>query len=254
MRTQTEAEIAAAFSVAPERVPPLTQSYNIAPTQPVAAIVSTPGHPERRVKRLHWGLIPSWARDRAIARKLVNARAETLAEKPSFRRAFRQQRCWIVADGFYEWARAGAASQSDPTQKPGVKQPYLFYWPTNASANRTPDADRQAIAPETPPVPQRQPFVFAGLWERWQGPDGRAIASCAIVTVAANDLMRPIHSRMPAILPPETRDRWLDPAETDPSTLADLLQPLPGDRLAAYPVSPAVNRPSFDQPTCLVPA
>lgn len=210
--------LAAAFGVAAGAN--LAPRYNIAPTQPVAAVRGTPapaGGRSRAFALLRWGLIPAWARDAAIGVRLINARAETVAEKPAFRAAFRARRCLVLADGFYEWQRTA-----------GGKQPWFIH--------RADDA----------------PFAFAGLWERWSGPDGAAIESCAIVTTRANARLAAIHDRMPAILSPEGADLWLAP-DQPPARLAALLRPAPDDALIAHPVGRRVNSPAHDDPACLAP-
>src|SRR5690625_4137718 len=184
--------------------------YNIAPTQPVTAIINGDG---RRAGALRWGLIPSWAEDPAIGNRMINARGETVAEKPSFRSAFRRRRCLIPADGFYEWQ-----------QVDGRKQPMRIVRRDGAI------------------------FAFAGLWESWR-PRGnptddtdneqnraRAVYTCTIITTDANDTLRPIHHRMPVIIPPESYDLWLDREIEDPEALLPLLRPRPDDEFRAYPV------------------
>ncbi len=194
----------------------LTPSYNVAPTQEVAAVVEE--DEKREIGMLRWGLIPSWAKDPAIGNKMINARAETVSEKPSFRSAFKKRRCLIVADGFYEWQKTD-----------GGKQPYHV---------RMRDGS---------------PFAFAGLWETWAR-DGVEIRSCSIITTDANDLMGEIHHRMPVILPPEDYDLWLDPGFGEKEALVDLLRPHPSDAMEAYPVSRRVNRPANNDPRVVEPA
>lgn len=191
-------------------IPELAPRYNIAPTQPVPTIISAGDR--RQFQMLRWGLIPSWAKDPAIGAKLINARAETVAEKPSFRSAFRHRRCLIIADGFYEWQR-----------QEGKKQPFYF---------RTSNG---------------QPFAFAGLWEHWQNPDGEAIDSCTIITTEANEILQPIHDRMPVILNSKDYDLWLDTSQTT-SQLIQLLQPFPSTEMTSYPVSTKVNKPTNNTP------
>jgi putative SOS response-associated peptidase YedK len=194
----------------------LAPRYNIAPTQPAVVVRPSPKpDQERELAILTWGLVPSWAKDPSMAAKLINARAETVAEKPSFRNAFRRRRCLVPADGFYEWKAA-----------PGGKQPY-----------------RIAFEDE-------RPFAFAGLWEHWQGADGSEIESFAIVTTEANELLRPLHPRMPVILDPEQHAPWLDPATED---AALLLGPYAGRGLRCYPVSRHVNNVRNDDPECIRP-
>lgn len=186
--------------------------YNIAPTQQVFVVRESPSSGARELVPLHWGLIPRWADDPAIGGRMINARSETLAEKPAFRDAFRKRRCLIVADGFYEW-RQGA--------KP--KQPYYIH------------------------LKQDGPFAFAGLWEHWKHGE-LAIDSCTIVTTEANGLLRPLHDRMPVILPPEDYARWLDEDLQDPNDLTPLLKPFPAEAMTMHPVSTAVNSPRREGP------
>jgi putative SOS response-associated peptidase YedK len=184
--------------------PALDARYNIAPGTPILAIRADTSH-VRSGSLMHWGLIPSWAKDPTIGHRLINARAETLAEKPSFRSAFRRRRCIIPANGFYEWMATS-----------GRKQPYYI----------RPSKDEL--------------FGFAGLYEHWKGPDG-PVESCTIITTDANELMRPIHDRMPVILPVEAYAHWLDPENPDPGALTAMLRPAPAERMAAFPVSYRVN-------------
>lgn len=167
----------------------------------------------RRLVALRWGLVPSWADDAAMGGRLFNARSETAAEKPAFRAAFRARRALIPCDGFYEWRAQGK----------GIKQPYVI---------RRRD---------------RAPFALAGLWERW-----RDLETLTILTVAANAVMRPLHERMPAILPSEDWPAWLDP-ETPLGALTAMLRPAPDDGLDAVPVGPRVNSVRNDDPSCLEP-
>jgi putative SOS response-associated peptidase YedK len=192
----------------------LTPSYNVAPTQQVAAVLEEGG--KRRLEMLRWGLVPSWADDPEIGARMINARSETAPDKPSFRRAFRSKRCLIPADGFYEWKR-----------EPGGKQPYYFH------------------------MEDGRPFAFAGLWESWEK-DG-VLHSCAILTTRANSVLEGIHDRMPVILPSGAYDAWLDP-DADKDQLIDLMSPYPGDDLETYPVSRFVNSPRNNDERCIEPA
>jgi putative SOS response-associated peptidase YedK len=203
--------IAQAFDL--KDVPELSPRYNVAPTQMVGTVVKPEDSEKREFKMLYWGLIPSWAKDKKMGAKLINARAETVAEKPSFRSAFKRRRCLVVADGFYEWK-----------QVTGKKQPFYIH------------------------LPEKQPFGLAGLWERWEGAKGEIIESCTIITTAANDLMQPIHDRMPVILHPQDYDLWLDPGVQKPELLQPLLKAYPSDRMAAYPVRVLVNKATHDSP------
>jgi putative SOS response-associated peptidase YedK len=210
----TEGEIIARVFDLSE-VPELAPRYNIAPTQDVAA-VRTAGDGGRELVKLHWGLIPSWAKERAMGARMINARAETLVEKPAFRSAFRARRCLIVADGFYEWQKLATR-----------KQPHFIGFNDG------------------------RPFAFAGLWERWRGAGSEAVESCTIVTTEANELLAPIHDRMPVILDPPDFSAWIDPAENDTQRLAGLLKPYPAGPLHAYPVGLLVNNPANDSPACV---
>jgi len=198
------------------QVPQLPFRYNIAPTQAVAAVRQAAGSGQRELVQLRWGLIPSWAEDKKIGARLINARAETAASKPSFRSAFRHRRCLVPADGFYEWQRLD-----------GRKQPYYLR------------------------LRDDRPFVFAGLWETWTSPDGEVVESAALLTTDANATVRPVHDRMPVILAPADYERWLDPAVQKPDVLRPLLRPYPAEEMAAYPVSLRVNAPRNDDPKCI---
>ena len=208
----------------------LRPRYNVAPSQDVAVVrAADPGSRSgagdgRTLAMLRWGLIPAWARDPAIGHRLINARSETAAEKPSFRAAYRNRRCLIPADGFYEWQRRGK-----------TRHPWLFGL-----------ADGKA-------------FAFAGLWERWTVPDGAALTgslaergpgdaveTCTILTTAANATVTPVHGRMPVILPPEVYGPWLSGDDVP-------LAPYPADTMTAHPVSTLVNRPANDDPRCIEP-
>ena len=221
-QSQSATTLAATFHLA--AVPDLPPRYNIAPTQPVTAILATSepaaeqtsDRAERQIRQLRWGLIPSWAKDMSMGARMINARAETVAEKPAFRTAFRQRRCLIVADGFYEWQRLE-----------GKKQPFYFR------------------------LQDQQPFAFAGLWEHWQSPEGDSIDSCTILTTQANELLSSIHDRMPVILPPSSYDLWLDRTVRQPEQLQPLLQPYPAEAMTAYPVSTKVNSPAYDRAECI---
>ena len=208
----------------------LRPRYNAAPSQDVAVIRSgDPGSRSgasggRTLAMLRWGLIPAWAKDPAIGHRLINARSETAAEKPSFRAAYRHRRCLIPADGFYEWRREGK-----------TRQPWLFGLRGGA------------------------PFVFAGLWERWTVPAGAALTgslaerspgdtveTCTILTIAANETVAPVHGRMPVILPPDAYGSWLAGEDVP-------LAPYPPGDMTAHPVSTLVNRPANDDPRCVEP-
>jgi len=192
--------------------------YNIAPSQPVGVI---PNDGENRLDYFTWGLIPSWAKDPRIGNRMINARAETVAEKPSYRAAFRRRRCLILADGFYEWKK---------------------------------EIDRKAKTPFYIQLETGEPFALAGLWEVWNSPDGSQILSCTIITTEPNEMVAKVHNRMPVILPKEAYSHWLTPGETDPRELQPLLKPYPAEEMAAFPVSTLVNSPANDLPACVTPA
>jgi len=198
-----------------DRTVEIPPSYNVAPTQQVAAVLEDEGG--RHLEMLRWGLVPSWADDPDIGARMINARSETAPEKPSFRRAFRGRRCLIVADGFYEWKR-----------EDGGKQPYYF---------RMQDG---------------RPFAFAGLWESWDKGDG-TLRTCAILTTRANSVLEEIHDRMPVILPHDAYNAWLDP-DADREELGELMIPYPGADLETYPVSRFVNSPRNNDERCIEPA
>ena len=208
--------IAQAFQI--DHIPALKPRYNIAPTQPVPTILQLPTSTKRQLKMLNWGLIPSWAKDTKISSKLINARAETVAEKPSFRSAFRQRRCLVIADGFYEWKQ----------QEDKQKQPFYFR------------------------MNDEHPFAFAGLWEHWQDKDSEeVIDSCTILTTEPNELMQSVHNRMPVILEPKNYDVWLDPEVKNPELLQPLLHSYPAEEMTAFPVSKVVNKPGNDTAECI---
>lgn len=187
--------------------------YNIAPTQTVIVVNDDS---TRHLIQMRWGLIPSWAKDPAIGNRMINARAETVATKPAFRVALRKRRCVIPADGFYEWQQVGRR-----------KQPVYITLKT------------------------REPFSFAGLWETWTAPDGKEIRSCTIITTEANELLKPIHERMPVILTKDAEAVWFDPTIQDPERLLPLLTAYPAEEMEAYPVSTKVNSPTNDGSECI---
>jgi putative SOS response-associated peptidase YedK len=201
-------------------VPLLKPRYNIAPSQPVPVVRLKPDEskPQRELVLMRWGLIPSWAKDAAIGNRMINARAESLAEKPAFRAALRRRRCLLVADGFYEWEVTGK-----------TKQPHFIHFRDD------------------------RPFGFAGLWESWEGPDHTAIDSCTIITTAAGKLLRPIHDRMPLIMAPKSYEAWLDTGVEDMDAIASLLAPCSSKDMEAYPVDTLVNKATHDEPGCVEP-
>ncbi|MDI6739833.1 MAG: SOS response-associated peptidase [Candidatus Edwardsbacteria bacterium] len=216
VRKSTLKEIAEAFDLDVSGLDfEFAPSYNIAPGQPVAAAVFDG---RRTLKAFKWGLVPFWAKDEKIGYKLINARAETLSEKPGFKQAFAKRRCLVVADGFYEWRQEGNS-----------KTPFFVQ------------------------LKSAKPFAFAGLYEKWKSPAGKEIESCAIITTTPNPLMKPIHDRMPAILDRKHCDQWLDPSANDSQKLSALLKPYDPDKMEAYPVSQLVNSPKNDSPECIKP-
>lgn len=213
--TTPAAALAEIFDLA--ELPELTPRYNIAPTQPVA-VVRARAEGGRRLDMLRWGLIPGWAKEPGKGPPLINARADTVAEKPAFRSAFKLRRCLLPADGFFEWRTVD-----------GKKMPVHFK------------------------LANGEPFAFAGLWEHWQGPDGRVIESCSLLTTSPNDVVAPVHDRMPVILPREAHAMWLDPALRDPAALQPLLGPYTACAMEAHAVSPRLNSPANDDPELLRP-
>lgn len=201
-----------------DEVPELLPRFNIPPGQDILAVVPNPNTEGRLALMLKWGLEPPWQQGRETGLKLINARSETVLDKPAFRDAFLQRRCLIPVDGFFEWQK-----------RPNGRQPYFF------SSKK------------------REPLALAGIWARHEYPGGHEVRSCSILTTSANSLMRPIHHRMPVILPENDWKFWLDLPEDKAENLQDLLQPLPAHMLQVWPVSRKVNRPDFDRPQCLEP-
>ena len=199
----------------PEKFAP---RFNIAPTQPILAI---PNDDQFTADFFVWGLIPMWAKDPNIGNRLINARAETLPEKPAFRGSLKYKRCLILADGFYEWKTVEGKKS---------KTPFFIH------------------------MKDRRPFAFAGLWDSWNSPEGSQIKSCTIITTEPNELMSLLHNRMPVILHPRDYDKWLGPSPQTPDQLMPLLKPFPADAMDAYPVTPLVNKPANDLPELVVPA
>lgn len=192
-------------------------NYNVAPSQEILAIAKYEG--ENWLVKFHWGLVPMWAKDTSIGNRMINARSETVAEKPSFRSAFKKRRCLILADGFYEWKG-----------EKGRKQPMFIT------------------------LPDRKPFAFAGIWETWHQRDKDAIyKSCTIITTQASESMRDIHHRMPAILKPPAYEYWLDPENQDTAELNRILQNEIVTELVSYPVSQQVNSPRNNDASCIEP-
>ncbi|HSO12795.1 MAG TPA: SOS response-associated peptidase [Anaerolineales bacterium] len=197
--------------------PKFTPRFNIAPSQPVLAI---PNDGANTADFFIWGLIPMWAKDPSIGNRLINARGETVSEKPSFRGSFKYKRCLILADGFYEWKTFGNRK---------TKTPYFIH------------------------MKDRKPFALAGLWDSWEGPDGSSIKTCTIITTGPNELLASLHDRMPVILHPRDHEKWLDPSPQTPEKLLPLIKPYPADVMSAYAVSTLVNKPDNDSPQLVVP-
>ena len=204
--------MAADFGV-DEVVDDLQPSFNIAPTHDVAMIVN---NGSQRLVAMRWGLVPSWATDPSIGSKLINARAESLTEKAAFKEAFKRRRCLIVADGFYEWQKVGKE-----------KSPLMIRLKSD------------------------RPFAFAGLYETWIPPWGEPMSTCTIITTEPNDLVRPIHNRMPAILPKKLESLWLDETARDHHLLMDMLAPYPAEEMEAFAVSSLVNSVKNDSPALI---
>jgi putative SOS response-associated peptidase YedK len=196
----------------------LSPRYNIAPTQPVAVLLDDG---RRRMEIMNWGLIPPWSAGPGSGPPLINARSDTVAEKPSFKNALRRKRCLMPADGWYEWSER---------RGPKNKRPYYF-------------RHRQGRA-----------FAFAAIWEEWHHPEGSLVVSCAMITTEPNEIAGAVHDRMPVILAPEDYDLWLDRTEDNPARLRALLKPCPDEWIDVYPVSNHVNRVAHDDSLCIAPA
>ncbi|MGQ0604171.1 MAG: SOS response-associated peptidase [Anaerolineales bacterium] len=207
-------ELQPAFDLSEPAPAGLMPRYNIAPTQPVAVV---PNLEPRKLELFQWGLIPSWAKDPKIGNSLINARGETVAEKPAFRAALKRRRCLVLADGFYEWKREGKTKTPMYIQLKGGK-----------------------------------PFALAGLWEVWHAADGSAVNTCTIITTEPNALTKDIHDRMPVILPPSAYDTWLTPGELPTPEALALLKPFAASKMKARPVSTLVNSPRVDSPEILM--
>ncbi len=193
-------------------------NYNVAPSQEILAIAKYEG--ENWLVKFHWGLVPFWAKDISIGNRMINARSESIAEKPSFRNAFKKRRCLILADGFYEWKG-----------EKGRKQPMFFT------------------------LPDHKPFAFAGLWETWNEKDDQdsIYKSCTVITTQASESIRDIHHRMPVILKPPAYESWLDPGNQDVVELGKMLKNEIVTELVSYPVSKQVNSTRNNDPSCIEP-
>ncbi|MEE9607018.1 MAG: SOS response-associated peptidase [Myxococcota bacterium] len=199
-----------------DELPQLAPRYNVAPGQDVAAIRRPVSGGQRTLELLRWGLVPSWAVDPRVGQRMINARAETAAERPAYRKALRQRRCLVAADGFYEWAGGR-----------GARQPYHIGFADGG------------------------PFGIAGLWAHWIGRGGEVIESCTLLTTRANERVARLHDRMPVILPPEDYALWLDPSVREVEQVLPLLRPCAAEALEVRPVSHQVNDPKHDDPSCI---
>jgi len=195
----------------------ISRRFNIAPSQPVAVV---PNDGQNRVDFFNWGLIPFWAKDPKIGNRMINARSETLTEKPSFRGSFKYKRCLVLADGFYEWRK---------------------------------EPDTKSKTPMYLRMKNKMPFAFAGLWDNWHSDDGSEIRTFTIITTEPNSLITEIHNRMPVVLPQNAYNDWLKAGENDPDLLKSFLRPYPSEEMEAFPVSRHVNSPQNDTPECIIP-
>jgi len=218
--TASPTEIATLFDL-PE-APMLAPRYNVAPTQPVGLVRMDPKTEEREWALTLWGLIPSWSKDPSMGARMINARSETVTEKPAFRAAFKRRRCLVPISGFYEWQKVGKG-----------KQPYYIT------------------------ARDEEPLAIAGLWEYWEGGDGSAIESCTLLTTSANDKLSTLHDRMPVFIAPEDFAQWLgsgrDSTPQELDQLQHLLRPYPDEALVTYPVSTFVNSVGNEGPGCVEP-
>jgi len=217
--TTTRHDLARELGLPIDMIPEdLVPRWNIAPTQPVVTLHREDG---LRLDRMQWGLVPEWAKDPSIGNRLINARAETLDTRPSFRDSFRDRRCLVVADGFYEW-------RASPSGR-GPKTPFFLRRRGGGV------------------------FAFAGLWSRWRRRGRDDLLTCSIVTCEPNELVAGVHDRMPVILPESNRDAWIDPAHREPGSLRQLLRAYPAEQMEMYPVSRHVNSPDQDDAACIEP-
>ncbi len=209
-------EIAEHFHL--DEVPALEPRFNVAPGQWIATIARAGDEDRSELSMRRWGLVPSWSKDEKIGNRLINARAETVTEKPSFRTALRRRRCLVPADGFYEWSG-----------RKGAKQPYYI------------GLEGRAL------------FAFAGLWERWTPPEGEPIETCTLLTTAASERLRALHERMPVIIDSSDYDLWMDPEIREPEIVSPVIDRNLGSALEFYPISHHVNDVRHDDPRCLEP-
>jgi putative SOS response-associated peptidase YedK len=214
-RTQSGEELQQRFGFETEGLE-LEPRYNFSPGQDGAVVVKDE---KRKLRLMRWGLVPSWTKDVTAGYKAINARSETLAQKPMFKGLLKNKRCLVLADGFYEWQNTASG-----------KKPMRYV------------------------LKDRAPFAFAGLWDRWQDASGQELYSFTIVTTRANELIKPVHDRMPVMLKPEHEQAWLDPEFKGPEDLDDMLEPYPSELMEGYAVSPACNSPGREGPECIQPA
>lgn len=210
IRKEFQAKVVEAFPNKPR--------YNIAPAQMIDVVIES--EKERIISQLKWGLVPSWSKDASTSKGLINARAETLTEKPSFREAFKSHRCIIPTTGFYEWAKKGISA----------KQPFYFY------------------------LKDKEVFGFAGLWDEWLDKQtGELLETCTIITTTANEVLKPVHPRMPVILKSTSYDEWLDAKVKDTNKLQELLKPYPAEEMDSHPVNRSINIPETNSPELMAP-
>lgn len=216
VRTSPVEVISEEFGIRSRAALSMDPDYNIAPSRRVIIVLNDSG--EKRLAECRWGFLPSWAKDVSIGSRMINARAETVAAKPSFKSAFEKKRCLVIADGFYEWQKAG-----------NIKTPVYIH------------------------LKSGRPFGFAGLYNVWTSPMGENTCTCTIITTAANALLEPVHDRMPVILPKEKEDFWLDPDAGDQDALLEFLKPYPSKEMAFHTVSTRVNKPGYNAPDAIKP-
>ena len=214
VRSSPISSIAEAFNIQQASIE-IAPSYNISPTQEIV-IINKKG--TKQLMQCTWGFLPSWARDPSMGSKMINARAETVASKPTFKSAFRKQRCLVIADGFYEWHKIK-----------NKKTPVYIH------------------------LKSGRPFGFAGLYNPWTSPEGKMFCTCTIITTSANELLEPIHDRMPVIIPRDKEDLWLNPEEQDQDVLLGLLKPYPSEEMQMHEVSAKVNYPTYNSPEAIKP-
>jgi putative SOS response-associated peptidase YedK len=217
--SKTEKYLLEKFGVRPGGDFEYVPRYNIAPTQQVPVIRQDRKEPVRVISMMRWGLVPYWAKDISIGNKMINARAESCTEKPSFKESLSKRRCLIPADGFYEWRKSGSGRGK-------TKQPFLFTMQDESA------------------------FAFAGLWDKWKSPEGKVIETCSIITTEPNELTQGVHDRMPVILPAEQYELWLDPGFSNADELSAMLRPFDSKQMKKTPVSDRVNSPENDDEEC----